>query len=439
MEDYYCLNVKFKDHKISKRIHHAHLFISDIEMYIQIIDNDLDSHVDDSFSISPNALGFFEENFEIIDTEISLMFDKSRIYKFVSFKSDTKNTYFTIYVSNICLILPNTHKQQVGEGKAILSKNGLNVVNSFYSFFTNFKDKNKFSISRMNGMSDCYNACKMTFRPELDFSYNEKKYSEEFTIKKIPTINFSFENLNYEEIKRNIEIICYFLSFCFGVRITFTKLIYRTEEEVFIYRNTEPNNKTYISEFSPIFRLLKTNYNIQSILKTNWFEEFMDSQVKIKKAVDNYLHSREVDLSASFLLLFNVIEIFNIKQKIDKFEFNSSKEENFIKAYELIKNSLLNLQEEKLLKNKWEGLINKISIKPLTSPLEETLSLNKINPLDFGYSFKRLKETRDKLTHGSVNSIKEEDLKSQIYCLRKIIISLILSNLGLKDDLINKA
>ncbi|MNL18269.1 hypothetical protein D3C87_1394090 [compost metagenome] len=88
-----------------------------------------------------------------------------------------------------------------------------------------------------------------------------------------------------------------------------------------------------------------------------------------------------------------------------------------------------------LLKDKWDGLINKISIKPLKSPLEETLKLNNVNPLVFGFAFKKLKETRDKLTHGSVNSIKEEDLKLQIYCLRKIAISLILSNLGLKDDL----
>ena len=49
------------------------------------------------------------------------------------------------------------------------------------------------------------------------------------------------------------------------------------------------------------------------------------------KAIDNYLHSREVDLSASFLLLFNIIEIFNIKQEIEKFDFNKSKDENFNK------------------------------------------------------------------------------------------------------------
>jgi hypothetical protein len=435
MKNYYCLNIKFKDTKISSKIHHTHLFVSDDEMYFQIIDNDENSRVDNYFSISPNALGFFEDNFEIIDTEIAIILDKSRIHKVVSFQNDSENKYFTISVSNICLIRPNIHKEYVNEGKTVLSNNGLKVVNSFYSFFTNTKNKNTFSISRMQGMSDFYKISNMTFRPELDFTNNEKRNSEELTIKKIPTINFHFENLDYKEIKRNNHIICSFLSFCFGVRITFTKLIYRTKEEIFIYRNTEPNNKIYVSNILPVFNLLEKNYNIEKVLKTNWFDEFLNKEAKINKAIDNYLHSREVNLSASFLLLFNIIEIFNKNQDQENFEFNHLKEENFSKAYKLIEESLLNDRDAELLVNKWKGLINKISIKPLKSPLEETLRLNNINPVAFGCTFKKLKETRDKLTHGSVNSIKEEDLKLQIYCLREIATGLILANLGLKDDL----
>ena len=144
-----------------------------------------------------------------------------------------------------------------------------------------------------------------------------------------------------------------------------------------------------------------------------------------------------MDLSASFLLLFNIIEVFNIKQEIEKFEFTESKEDNFNKAFELISKSLLNKEDTNLLKDKWTGLINKIEIKPLKSPLEQTLSLNNIKPSDFGHSFGKLKKTRDKLTHGSVSSIKEKDLKSQIFCLRKIALRLILANLGLKNDLKN--
>jgi hypothetical protein len=437
VKEYFCIELKFKDKKISSETFHAHLFVTDEEMYFQIIDNKVDSQIDRSFIISNGSHGLFEDNFEITGTEVTLFLDKSRIYRTQSFQSDVQNTYFTIYVSKIALIFPNKHKEFVNEGKAFLNKNGLKAVNSFYSFFTNFKDKNDFSISRMNGMEDFYEANEVSFRPELEFTNNEKRGSEQFTIKKIPTINYKFTDLDFEQAKRTLEIICSFLSFCFGIRIIFEKLTYRIGEQIFIYRDTSPNNKTFVSDFSTVFYHLEKNYQIEKVLKTDWYSNYLTKEKKFDKAIDNYLHSREVDLTASFLLLFNIIEIFNIKQQIEKFIFKESKEDNFSKAFELISSSLVQKKDIELLKDKWNGLINKIEIKPLKSPLEATLKLNGINPLDFGYSFNKLKKTRDKLTHGSVNSISEKDLKSQIFCLRKIALRLILANLGLKSDLKN--
>jgi tetratricopeptide (TPR) repeat protein len=437
MKEYFCIELKFKDKKISSETFHAHLFVTDEEMYFQIIDNEAGSQIDRNYMISKGSHGLFEDNFEITGTEVALFLDKSRIYRTQSFQSDVRNTYFTIYVSKIALVFPNKHKEFVNEGKAFLNKNGLKTVNSFYSFFTNFKDKNDFSISRMNGMKDFYDAKKISFRPELEFTNNEKRGSEQFTVKKIPTINYKFADLDFEQSKRSLEIICSFLSFCFGIRIIFEKLTYRTEEQIFIYRDTSPNNKTFVSDFSTVFYHLEKNCRIEKILKTDWYANYLTKEKQFDKAIDNYLHSREVDLTASFLLLFNIIEIFNIKQEIERFVFKESKEDNFRKAFKLISSSLEQNEDIDLLKDKWNGLINKIEIKPLKSPLEETLKLNSINPLDFGYSFNKLKKTRDKLTHGSINSISEKDLKSQIFCLRKITLRLILANLGLKNDLKN--
>lgn len=435
MKEYYCVNLKFKDDKISSKIFHAHLFVTDEEMFFQIIDNDIGSQVDRSYSMSTDALGLFEDNFEIIKTEVSLSFEQSRIYRITSFQSDVQNTFFTIYVSRISLIFPNQHKELINEGKAFLNKNGLKVVNTFYSFFSNFEDKNQFSISRMNGMSDFYEANQLSFRPELEFSTNERKGSEEFTIKKMPIMNYTFIDLDFNQTKESLETICNFLSFCFGIRILFEKIVHYTEEEIIIYRDTSPNNKTFVSDFSVAFHHLEKNHNIQKILKTDWHRNYLRKKKQFTKAIDNYLHSREVGLSASFLLLFNIIEIFNIKRKVEKFDFNESKEENFAKAFELLSMSLKDDNDFELLKDKWSGLINRIEIKPLKSPLEGTLKLNSINTLDFGHSFGKLKKTRDKLTHGSVSSIKEDDLQSQIFCLRKIAARLILANLGLKQDL----
>lgn len=257
MKEYFCISLKFKDSKISSKTFHSHLYVSDKEMYFQIIDNDVDSKVDRYFMASKNSHGLFENNFEITETEIGIFLDKSKIYKTKSFQSDAKNTFFTIYVSKIALIYPNKHKEFVNEGKAFLNKNGLKFVNLFYSYFTNLKDKNEFSISRMNGMHEFYNAKEISFRPELEFTNNEKRGSEEFTVKKIPTINYKFTNLEFEHIKRALEIICDFLSFCFGIRIIFEKLTYRTEESIFVYRDTSPNNKTFVSDFLIVFQHLE--------------------------------------------------------------------------------------------------------------------------------------------------------------------------------------
>lgn len=435
MKDYYCLNLKFKDKNISDKIFHSHLYVSDKEMYFQIIDNDDKSEVDRYFSMSENALGLFEENFEVIDTDISIIFDHSRIYKVVSFQNDNKNQYFTIYVSKICIIRENIYKEFVNEGAAFLNSNGLKIVNHFYSFFTNYRDKNSFSISRMDGMHDFYQIDDMLFRPELEFKNNEKRGSKKLTIKKIPTINFKFQDIAYDEIKNRIQIICNFLSFCFNVRVIFEKIVFRTENEIYIFRDTEPNNKTYVSDLNSIFRFLVKNYNIQIILKTDWFKNYIKNEKQLNKAIDNFLHAREVSLGASFLLLFNIIEIFNVSQKQNKFKFNIEKKEMLKILFSELKKYLIDKSDETEFESKLESVINKLEFKPLKSPLDETLKSNNIDSTMFGYTLNKLKKTRDSITHGSINSIKEEELKLQVYCLRKIAVCLILSKLGFKDDL----
>ena len=404
-------------------------------MYFQVIDNEENSRIDTNFMITLNGMDSFEDRIEIIETEVSLFFDNTKIYRVTSYQSDSQNKYFTIYVSNIAIIVPNTYKELINEGEAFLDSNGLKIVNLFYSFFNNLKEINEFSISRMQGMEEFYEIDSLSFRPELKFISNEERGSKELTIKKLPILKYHYENQDFEKVKNQIEIVCSFLSFCFGIRVGIQKLIYRTEDEIFVYRSTLPNNQVFVSNFFTVFRLLKENYNIQRILKTSWFNEYVKNEEKFNKAIDNYLHSREVNLSASFLLLFNIIEIFNIRPAIEKFEFNNKKEQKLSMAFKLISESLVNDEDVDLLRDKWNGLINNITVKPLKSPLEETLRLNNINPSNYGYSFNRLKKTRDKLTHGSVASITEKELKSQISCVRKISKSLILAKLGLNNDL----
>ena len=129
--------------------------------------------------------------------------------------------------------------------------------------------------------NDYYEIENLSFRPELEFENNEQRGSEEFTIKKKPTINFRFQNIEYKDIKNRLEIICHFLSFLYGVRIVIDKLVYRTEKEIYFFRNTEPNNKTYVSDLFSISGFLKNNCRIEKILKTNWFENYLQKEKQI--------------------------------------------------------------------------------------------------------------------------------------------------------------
>ncbi|RXM52983.1 MULTISPECIES: HEPN domain-containing protein [unclassified Chryseobacterium] len=435
MKNYYCLDLKFKDERISDKEHHAHLFVSDKEIYIQIIENDITSRIDAYYSNSENPLGLFEENFHIIDSKVSLIFDKSRIYKVLSFQTNDQYRYFTIWLTTICIIKDNTYKENINSGIAFLNKNGLQVVNEFYSFFTNHRNKNIFSISRMDGMSNFYKIDNMSFRPELEYTSNEHRGSEEFTVKKKGTINFKFENIDYDEIKHHIEIICNLFSFFFNVRVKMEKLIFRTEKDIYIFRDTEPNNQTYVSDMETVSIFLKKNNRIENFLKKKWYIKYSQNEKKISKAIDNILHSREVDFSSAFLLLFNIIEIFNIKQDQEKFAFNTDKKSISDQVYKSLKNYLVNKKDQMEFEKKIRGTIDKLEFKPFKSPLEETLRLNNVDPTIFGYTFAKLKKTRDSITHGSLNSIKPDQLQLQVYCLRKIAICIVLSQLGFKNDL----
>lgn len=436
MNDFFCLELKFKNPTISREKFHSHLFMEESEMYFRIYVNENNCSVDRKFFMAENSLGLFEENFEVIDSDVLIIFDNSRIYKGSSLKTDNDGQqYFTIFVSKIWLVLENKSKDNLNEGVVFLNENGLSVVNLFYSFFTNLENKNVFSISRMNGMNEFYRLDnKMKFRPELEFYNNEKKGSKEFTIKKIPTINFIFNEIQYFDVKKRLQIVCSFLSFCFGVKIIIEKIVFRTEKEVYIFRDNEPNNRTYVSNLNYNFRYLEKNFNIQKILKTDWFNYYNNNETSLTKSIDNFLHAREVDLSSSFLLLFNIIEIFNINKKQEKFTFKVEKKQLKAEIFSHLKSFLSDKEEEVEFDKKVESLVNKLEFKPFKSPLEETLQNNNIDPIKFGFTFNKLKQTRDSITHGSLNSIKEEELKLRVYCLRKIVICLIFSKLGFKDD-----
>lgn len=440
MRNYYLLKIKFKDESISKEIHSAQLYIDNDIVYMRIFfEITVFPTLDIKYLENKKTLGLFENDFEIVESPIKILFDKSRIYRGSSYAEEDGQIFFTIYLSKICLITKIGGREPKKKGVAYLNNNALQIANYFHTSFSNHNNKDIFENARNRGMEDYYKIDKMSFRLELEYSSNEERKSEEFTVKKIPTIYFKHEGLSYREVRNRISIICNFISFCYGIRIFAEKLIFSTDIEKYTFRDNEPNYKTYLSWTLPVFQYLNKNCRFELILKSDWYSHYSLDNERITNAINSYLHSREVSKGSAFLLLFNVLELFKENSARHRFKMvdNKEKKEIFKTAFDEIKKVLKSESEEDEFKKKWDVLTANLSYRPFMNVFEETLENNNIDSKRFGSPLKDLKKTRDDLTHGSVK-INDKELQEQVYCMRRIAAVLILNNLGFQNDIKEK-
>lgn len=106
------------------------------------------------------------------------------------------------------------------------------------------------------------------------------------------------------------------------------------------------------------------------------------------------------------------------------------------KKYDRALNILLetvNEVDHEQFRNKWQGIIEKLSYKPMDSPIEEFLIKEKLPVDKFPISVRRLKKIRDYLTHGSIKSIKTEELEKANKLLYGVTGVLILNLIGIRD------
>ncbi|WP_373941694.1 hypothetical protein OEG92_19495 [Polaribacter sejongensis] len=73
----------------------------------------------------------------------------------------------------------------------------------------------------------------------------------------------------------------------------------------------------------------------------------------------------------------------------------------------------------------------------MKSHLEDFLTQQNISINEFPITLSRLKKIRDKITHGSVNSIKEKQLDIANILIYRINVVLILNMLGINEWKIN--
>lgn len=379
---------------------------------------------------------------EFIEVEISkteevlqkIDLTNSRIKFVKSVQVENNNEFFTISLDQILIHKKYNFKDDIGIARVFLNKDGFDLVKNFYSIFTMNAKKGNFGISRMNGMSSYYKIGKLKFRPEFEYKYSDSREKTIFTVEKIPILKFIFpESIGEEILIKKINIVCNLTSFYLGNIIDY--------HSIYAFKSNVNLSLTKIIKESSGLKVDSINYflnvkGIDSFLNSNWSDNYLLEQKKINKAIENYLHSRFVNLNSKFLLLYNIIEVLmsgksNSNEKFELIVDDQKKEKIYENVLKELKETISE-NDYSDFENKWDILKNKIAFKPMKSPLVEFLKENNIENKDLQIGIDKIKEIRDKITHGSINSLKMNVIKEANQDLYGIAIKLILNQLGLK-------
>jgi hypothetical protein len=439
--DFYCLEIKIKNEDICEEKLHSHLYISNSAIEIKIyIDSTNDT--DRKFMIwsSSNQLSdFVTEQIEIEISEHEKVLQKidlsnSRITSVKSKEYENDKDYFTLYLDKILIYKKLNFNENVGIAKVFLNEDGFSLVKNFYSFFTMNVKEGNFGISRMNGMNSFYKIGEIKFRPEFEYSYSDSRNNKDFKIEKVPIIKFIFpETIEDKKLIEQISIVCNITSFYLGNLIDYYRITaFKPNSILSLTKIIKENSGLKVNSIN---YFLNTK-GIDNFLKTNWSKNYLANSKKIDKAIENYLHSRFVDINSRFLMLYNIIEILmagksNSNEKFELIVNDLEKEKIYIIALTELKKTI-SKKDYLDFENKWKILQNKMAYKPMKSPLVEFLEENNIENKDLKIDIDTIKQIRDKITHGSVKTLKSNIVEEANYDLYRISIKLILNQLGLK-------
>lgn len=443
-KDFYCLEIKIKNKEISDEYFHSHLYISNSSIEIKIF-IDSSTNIDRDFMIWSNSNNYLDKLIEVKISEKEKILQKIDIsnsrYKSVKSKEFlNQNSFFTISLDQIYIDKKYEYEDNIGTAKVFLNDDGFDLVKTFYSYFFMDKKHENFSIRRMNGMDSYYNIGEIKFRPEFDYNYTNSKDDKTFTIEKIPILKFTFPTTTDDQSLINaIKIACTICSFYQGNLIDFYRITaFKSGSILSLTKMIKKGSGLKITSINFILH----SHGINDFLLYNWSENFLLSQKKIEKAIENYIHSRLVDINSKFLLLYNIIEVLMAGKSITNEKFNvivsdTEKKQIYDNAFIELKKTIAE-GDYVDFENKWNTVKNKISFKPMKSPLEEFLKENNIEEKNLKISIDKLKQIRDKITHGSVNKLKPNIVESANKVLYEIAIKLILNQLGLKKSWIKE-
>lgn len=429
MENYYCLELKFKNINVSDKTYHAHLYIEDNEISIRIYHDSLD--------LDRKFMNFY--NFEKLDEVINLsIYSKEKVLKKInvinsigkkitSTQNENGKSYFTIFLDEI--IIEKKQKNSTKEfANVYLNDDGFDLVKEMYSLFWKHQSKDIFDIKRMSNFEIFYFINKIKYRPEFKFSYQSSRNEKNFTIEKVPIIKFyTLKNTSIDDLIRYSNICCNFYSFYLGNHIDYMRINFLKKDTIISYIKSSIKNSNL--KINSIQNILKKP--IEDFFNSNWEENYIKNEIKLNKAIKAHINSFYVDYEAKFLLLFNILEILKSEiTEVIEFDFKNKKNINSI-----LKESLLKIKQELDtefhvdFEKKWHGLMSNINKKPMKKIINEYL---KINNIDGEIDIEKLYYLRNNIIHGSISNVDIKEIENINSVLYNVTEKLILNILGLK-------
>jgi hypothetical protein len=460
MNDYYCLEIEFKDVDFSaysikgktevSKVHNAHLSTKDNEIELKILFDD-QTYFGDKFmnwisQIQFKKFGSYlkvevtknyrNEHLQRVDLSGAKLIGcniSSNFYengkKYIIIKIDSVKFYWD----------PNEEK--VNTAEFYLDDKGFRVVEPFYGIFgskTLFKNDGKFEINRMNDSTQFYKLEKSTFRPEFNIYSKDKKNDRTATIIKEPKIQFKYhKEISEDEAIFYGDVVLMMASFYHHIKIDFIlRRIYLPESTISI-KNIEQKN--YFDTKGNLWGFgIYWNYN--KFLQSSWQKETLKNFGLLSKAVKLFNQSLLVDDSSAFLIRYNIIEICGKKGAEDEFwnfKLKNDDLENFFNDIKVNISNLIDETEQEYFNNKWNSIQNIIKSKSLRKQLEDSLNKHDINVESLPIRTSKIVQLRNNITHGSLDKVNVEDLIKTNILLYRISGILILNLMGIKDWKLN--
>lgn len=449
MLDYYCLDISFpgidfdvyeQGFENVKSIHHAHLYSKENEIEIRILfepktgfDRKFttwSSHINwrkfGSYPVTTNEAK--NERLQKIDLSNSTLLG----VKNGTAQREGSLQYVLIKINSIKLYW-DPQPEIINTGEFFFNDAGFKVVKDFYAPL--FGWDGEFKISRMDRMNEFYQIGKAVFRPEFSFYFNDDRSSSEAKIIKEPKIQFKYkESITEAEAVKYGDTILLLASFYFHLPIDYgISKIYLEKSTVVI----QTIQKKVSNESLGNFWGFNLGWNFHKFMSASWQESTLKNHKRLSVAIKLFNQSHLVGGSSGFLIRFNIIELCMGGDKTTQAKFQSTlsdnaKEEKYTEALTIILKTI-DVSDHELFKRKWEGIIKKLDYKPMNSPIEDFLIEQKLPISKFPISVKRLKKIRDYLTHGSIQSIKQDELESANILLYRISGVLILNLIGIRD------